>query len=571
MLEREVQEEGLEVRYMLFDGDTPVFGGPHKTLISLDTIDDALYLRAVDPSGNEGYYKKDNSMAFGGFHAKIFTFTEINGRQYLRTVGTDGKEGLYDLEGNMFNNKAYDQIVPVSTPLDEIVLLIVDGEKQGFLLSDCSLFGKENAMQVAAELRKVGDEVCLWSADEEGKEGYHSREGEVLYGGRHKQTEIRKIGDEVCLLARDEEKKESLYSRECEAIYRGKHVKVSDVRKISGPDGKDIFLLEVYDEEGLVIVDRDGNKHFGDYHKAFVEGNSMRGLHYIDEEVLFEFQEFNEKICFFRYDNMPAFGGYHDEQCDQSEDGRMGPLVLMFGEKPVTALKFRDGHKIGYYSSDGTILFGGQHEKEISSFEWKGETYILFENAGKFRYFEFSGDETVFGEYHDQVKGILRVLFEKEEGGREDLLFLETLDPVSFGRMLKHFWSRPATFYSLEGETFASLNEIREHYGMPEDARFDPLIKTDSVIMPAIGAGKRDLEAVLASAQAEQGEEVPSEEGGVEDEIATFAEVPAEEETAPAEEAPPEIPAEEETAPQEPEQQEPPQEPEGEGQGPEEQ
>ncbi|GAF76074.1 unnamed protein product, partial [marine sediment metagenome] len=119
-------------------------------------------------------------------------------------------------------------------------------------------------------------------------------------------------------------------------------------------------------------------------------------------------------------------------------------------------------------------------------------------------------------------------------------------------------------FYSLEGETFASLNEIREHYGMPEDARFDHLRKTDSVIMPAIGAGKRDLEAALASAQAEQGEEVPSEEeapteeGGVEDEIdATFAEVPTEEETAPAEEAPPEIPAKEETAPEEPEQQEP--------------
>ncbi len=561
---KKLMELGLEVRHVVFDENKRVFGGPHKKLSSLDTIDGDDYLRAITPDHMTGYYRRNNKAAFGSPHSKVFGFIEINGRQYLRAKGEDRKEGLYDSKGDLFNERNYDKITEIDSPLDELVLSIKDGDKEGFLLSDCSLFGMDNAMNASASLRKIGDEVCLWATDEEGNICIYSREGEVLYGGNHKEISVRKIGDEVCAQTKDDDEKECYYlregeelyggsqkkieiirigdvesgefcglatneedgqcifSRENEELYKGWHKRVGKPRKVPVPGGGDIFLIDVYDEEGLMLVERGGNIHFGDYHKAFLEGPSIDGMHespskggmhIIDGEVYYAFEEFNSKICFWTYNNMPAFGGFHDELCLPSEDGRMGPLVLTLGDDPITsraltALKFRDGKKIGYYTSDGTSLFRGQHEEEVRSFEWERETYILFKDAGRFIFSEFSGEKTVFGEYHDEIKSILRITFEKKDEETGDLeevsmLFLEALDPVSFMRKAKRlFLSTPSTYYSFDGKfSFTSEKEIREHYGIPDHARFEHLKPTETIMMPAVRSshGEGGLEAILGA------------------------------------------------------------------------
>ncbi len=211
-IEKKLMELGLEVRHVVFDGNKRVFGGPHKELCSLVTKDGVEYLRAVTPGDMTGYYRRNNRAAFGGPHKEDLGFIELNEMQYLRAKGEDGNEGLYDSKGKLFNERTYDRIAEVDSPLDELVLSIKDGDKEGFLLSDCSLFGRDNAMNASASLEKRGDEVCLWATDEEGKECYYSREGEEMYGGWNKEVKIGTIGDELCAVATDEEGKKCYYS-----------------------------------------------------------------------------------------------------------------------------------------------------------------------------------------------------------------------------------------------------------------------------------------------------------------------------------------------------------------------
>lgn len=518
-IEAKLAKYGFELRYSIAEsaraeGENLVFVPHRRSILDIVEKDGNPYVKAEDAAtGKVGFSRKDGNDAFGGLHEEVINFEEINGKAYLR-AGNDDQQALYDVDGNEFGGRTFDKIKRKKTSVIEggVFLVEYDG-KQGFILGDESMFGLENAMHEKADLKKIGEEACLWGVDD-GKECYYTKEGQELYGGKQPEIRIIRIGDEFCSIATDEEKGQCIFSRENEELYKGWHHRVGSPRIVPAPDGTDIFLVDVYDllgdgeeaVEGLVLLDREGNKHFGDYHESFLEGPSIdgsqespskEGMHMIDNEVFFAFKEFNGKICLFRYDNMPAFGGPHDRLCYPSEDNKVGPLVLS-----ATALKFRDGKKIGYFFSDGTSLFGGQHEEEVSSFEWKGITYILFKDVGRFGFFEPSG-ENVFGEYHDKICQFRRVSFERpnESGGTDhiDELFLEALDPVPFMslRRIKNFLRTPSTYYNLAGEVFPSLDAIREYYVIPSDVQFEALKTADTIMMRAVGRRKDDLSSIL--------------------------------------------------------------------------
>lgn len=542
-IEDKLRKYGLEIRYSVADlskpeGENIVFAPNRKTLLDIVEKNSKIYLKAEDAAtGKVGFSRIDSSDAFGGLHEFVLNFEEINGKAYLR-ARDDNQEGLYDVDGNKFGSRTFDKVERKKTDVIEgdVFLVEYDG-KQGFILGDESMFGRENAMHERAELKKIGDEACLWGFDD-GKECYYTIEGQETYGGRNQKIQIIKIGDEHCSVATDEEKGQCIFSRENEEIYKGWHHRVGRPRIVPIADGREEFLVDVYDlldsgeegaVEGLVLLDREGNKHFGDYHQGFLEGPTIEGVqegpskegrHLIDGETFYAFREFNGKMCFFMYDNMPAFGGFHESLCFPKEDNRLEPIIVQTESGiPVTALKFRDGKKIGYFLSDGTSLFGGQHEEEERSFEYKGMTYILFRDVGKSGFFNPSG-KNVFGGYHDRINKFYRISFKNM-----DLLFLEAVDHVSLlsMRRIKNLFRMPSTYYNLEGEAFDSLDAIHQHYGIPADVKFEELKTTDTVMMYAVRPPESGgLAAILEEAQRER----PPAEGG---ELLPLPEEPASE------------------------------------------
>jgi len=423
----------------------------------------------------EGFKRYDKSDAFGGLHKYIYGdhFETIREVPHLIAVdeveGLEGKiveqDGLFDIEGNLFNNKRYDSIKRYKTDIiDDDAFLVKEGNKYGILLGDGSLFGRDmhEVNKEDISLKKFAGNVYL-HIEKDGKEKYITQDGKDAYGGWAEEIKECKIGENVfglattgekiCAFSEDnnelygglckkleeykvgetslglvtyEDDNVELKEMNCETRYGGKHLSLG--KQI--PHEQLEVLLECYDAEGLIIMDSEGNNHYGEHHKDDSRRGATLFKSGIDLEILLRFLEEEEQenlIKYWREDNRLAYGGGHEEELfageKRIEKGDKGEIDEISVMKPgqerikdvsdlaveggieeefalnteigfVGAKKFRNGRreeddkiiapgKICYTVLSGSPLFGGSYIRQTDCFHFKGEVFMGFEKEGK--------------------------------------------------------------------------------------------------------------------------------------------------------------------------------------------
>ena len=513
----ELYPRGFSIRFTVFEGEQSIFAQHRVNLVELVEVQGALYLRAIAPDGRDGYTRKDGSDAFGGLHEFIYPgFENINSAPHARVIDletvVEGKaekkfraEGLYDEQGRLFSGKKYGRIERKKTGLlAEDVFIVEEGGKKGFILPDCSLFG--NGMHEGEiDLKKFCDEVCLWHG-KKGKEQYVSRDGKVLYGGFAFKLEEFAVGNQPPFgLAKGRKGMLQFYSREGRKLFGNKpHLAVGQKKIDCGTDG---YLLEIYDKKGIVMLDQNGNNHYGSCHKDPKKQGCAIAI--IDNEMLMQFLDEDKEdrvVRYWRFDNTLAYGGTHEKEIQIGESTE--PLMLPVEKTVETIKKFSDKGKISYFSRDGEKLFDGYHDREFHAFPWKQEMYVGFHDESKGDcYFDLAGVKK-FGGYHPKVRNVKMITFEKD-GQKHHEAFLEVLEPVPilsfrrFRNFARFNFSLPITYYSLDGQRFDSLSEIQKKFQL-QDVSWEKLRRSDSVAsMPAVkpSDAKKQLDEILKEAE----------------------------------------------------------------------
>ncbi len=504
----ELYPKGFTIRFTVFEGEQSVFAQHRVNLVDLVEAQGSLYLRAIAPDGRDGYTRKDGTDAFGGLHEFVYPgFEIINSLPHARVKDLEAaveKEALFDEQGRIFSGKKYDRIERKKTPLLEEVFIVEEGGKRGFILPDCSLFGKD-MQEGEIDLKKFCSEVCLWVGKDR-KEQYVSKDGKILYGGLASKLEEFAVGRQLIGLAKDEKGMLQLYSREGKKLYGDAHTALGKRKIDCGENG---YILEVYDGEKLALLDENGSNHYGPYHRdPRMQGCTMVT---IDNKILMQFLEedrINGVVRYWNFDNTLAYGGPHEREILIGESNE--PLMLAIEDELETIKKFSDKGKISYFSKDGDQMFGGSHNKEFHAFPWKQEMYVGFHDEDKgYCYFDIAGIAK-FGGYHPKVRNVKMITFEKQ-GVKQHEAFLEVLEPVPVFslRRLKNFlkfnFSLPITYYSLDGQKFDSLEEVQEKFQL-SDISFEKLRRSDSVIMPAVNPSeaKKQLDELIRKAEKER-------------------------------------------------------------------
>ncbi|MBW2980146.1 hypothetical protein KY360_01870 [Candidatus Woesearchaeota archaeon] len=489
------------------------------------------------PKVLEGFSNDNKTAAFGGLHKFVYGdhFEEINHVPHLRVVDdvavegleeTVEKEALFDIDGNKFNDRYYDSIKRYDNKglVDDDTLIVKEGDKYGIVLGDGSLFGGELGMQEGEiELKEFLGKVYL-HVKKDGKELYITRDGKEAYGGRNAKIEEFKIGNIAFALATNDDGKICPFSEENEELYGGwckkleeynvadiplglvtyddDSVEIKEINRESRYGGRHLSLgkqipneqlgplLECYDKEGLIIRDFDGNNHYGQYHKDKSKKGATLVRSGIDPEVLLRFleEEVEEKLIkYWRADNTLAYGGAHEEELFAGEKGKDEKSVMKPGQERIQdvsdlavegrtqeefvltsseadfigAKQFRNGRreeggevvapgKVCYTTLTGGSLFGESHTRQTDYFRFKGEVFLGFEDEGKgFIYTDLTGTP-VFTREITNEQGVERTAYH----------------PKAIGVKI------------------ITLNEKGE---VPDNAEFENVRGSDSVIMPAIG------------------------------------------------------------------------------------